>query len=97
MLIQTFISELAIEAFDVRILLRFARFDESQLKLLAIRPFIEGLADKFRAIVHRHRERQSTTVCQPLQHTDDAPSRQRRIDFNCQAFFRKIIHDIQAA
>ena len=50
--VQTFVSELAIEAFDVRVLLQLTWFDESQWQLPTIRPFFECLASEFRPIVY---------------------------------------------
>ena len=52
MLIQAFTSKLALEAFNVCILLWLARLDESQLQLVAVSPFVEHLANEFRSIVY---------------------------------------------
>lgn len=47
MLVQAFIPELAVEAFNVSVLLRVAKLDEAQVQSLAISPlFIEHLAGK---------------------------------------------------
>ncbi|MPN40286.1 hypothetical protein SDC9_187822 [bioreactor metagenome] len=50
-LVQTFIPELTVEAFDVSILLWFAWLNEAQAQSLAICPFIEHLAGEFRAVI----------------------------------------------
>lgn len=44
MLIQTFVAQPAVEAFDVRVFHRLARTDELQLDAMFVRPCIERLA-----------------------------------------------------
>ena len=50
-LVQTLVAKLAVEAFDVRVLVRFAGPDEGKLDGTSIRPFVEHLAIEFRAVV----------------------------------------------
>jgi hypothetical protein len=51
MLIQAFIAELPIEAFDEGILNGFTRLDEAQLHLSQVSPRIQGLAGELRPVV----------------------------------------------
>src|SRR5690606_8073008 len=71
MLVQAFISELAVEALDITILLRFAGLNEAQLQPHSVSPFIQRLADEFRAVINRDAFGQATALCQPLQYIDD--------------------------
>lgn len=52
-LVQAFISDLAIEAFNTSILLRFARLDKSQREPLLIGPDIRRFADELWPFIHR--------------------------------------------
>ncbi len=55
--VQTFVSQLAVEAFDIAVLNRLARPDEVQMHTVSVRPEIQRLRGELRAIVHRDRLR----------------------------------------
>ena len=49
--VQAFVSELAVEAFDVRILPRASRLDEDRPAARLLKPLAYGLGNEFRPIV----------------------------------------------
>ena len=51
--IQAFVPELAVEAFNVRVLIGLPGSDEHQVDTGLIRPGIEHLAFELRAVIHR--------------------------------------------
>jgi hypothetical protein len=51
MLVQAFVPQPPIERLDVRVLVRLARLDESQLDAIAMRPGEHCLAGELRAVV----------------------------------------------
>lgn len=54
MLIQAFVSKLAVEGLDERILCGFARLSQLQLDIALIGPLIECLASEFGTLVGAH-------------------------------------------
>src|SRR5438477_7461799 len=70
--VEAFIAELAVEAFDESVLGGFARCDEVQLHVVLLRPVVQGLASKLRAVVDGDGLRQAMSFGQAFQHGDDA-------------------------
>lgn len=58
-LVQAFIAQPPIERLDVRVLVRLARFDQSQLDAVAVCPGRHRLAGELRAVVRPDRRGQS--------------------------------------
>jgi len=58
-LVQTFVAQFAVEAFDVRVLHGLARSDEMQLDPVTMCPRIEHAARELRAVVDRDHLRQT--------------------------------------
>lgn len=63
MLVEAFVPGLAVEAFDVALLHRLARFDQQVLDAVSLRPRDEGPAGELRAIVCVHGARVATEAC----------------------------------
>ena len=51
MLVEALVAELAVEAFDVAVLRRAARFDQDVLDAVLLRPGDEGAAGELRPVV----------------------------------------------
>src|SRR5574343_462369 len=51
MVVQALISESAVEAFDERILRRFACLDQLELHAVLVGPLVQSLAGEFRSLV----------------------------------------------
>jgi hypothetical protein len=64
-LIQTTVAELAVEAFDERVLGRFARLNEVQCHAGALRPQEHRLAGELGAVITDQRRGQSSERCDP--------------------------------
>lgn len=54
--VETFVAQTAVEAFDERILHRFAGPNELEPDLVRVRPRIHGAADEFTAVVPSGKE-----------------------------------------
>lgn len=67
MLIEAFFAEFAIEALDVAILHRPARFDQNVADTVTLCPRHEGSAGEFRAIVGAHCAQTSAKYRRPIQ------------------------------
>lgn len=57
MVVQAFVAELTVEAFDVAVLHRLAGLDEQVLNTVALRPPHERSAGELRPVVGTHRLR----------------------------------------
>src|SRR5882724_12202174 len=94
-LIQTFVPELTVEAFDVSVLDRFSRVDEMKLHTVLVRPLIHGSTEEFRSIIYDDPGGQSTLLLEPLQHPHHSISRQRGVHLDGQCFPSVAIHQVQ--
>src|SRR5260221_11413292 len=65
--IQAFLAQPCIEALDVRVLNRLARFDELQLYAMLIGPLVERPAAQLGTVIRLNRQGQSTRGAQSLQ------------------------------
>ena len=75
MLVQAFLPEAAVEAFNVGVLRWLAGFDEIELNAMIVSPSVKRTAPEFRAVVHDQNVRVSALTGDPLQHFHDALSR----------------------
>jgi len=82
--VQTLVARAAVEALDVGVLVRLARFDEMQVDPVGVGPRVERPADELRTVVG-DQHRLSARVDQALQHLGDTPPADRGIDINRQA------------
>ncbi len=71
-LVEAFIAELAIEAFDESVLGGFARGNEVQLHLVLLRPVMQRLASELRAVVEGDGLGQAVGSGELRQHGNDA-------------------------
>lgn len=69
--IHALVAKLAVEAFDVRTLVRFAGPNERQLHRVLVSPGVEHLVFELRPVIHGDGSGQSAGVGQPLQHRLD--------------------------
>src|SRR5690606_10205603 len=83
----------AIEAFDVGVLIRFARLDVMDRRLVRRAPLDKGLGEEFRAIVHAHRRRRPVHEGQRLQYARHAEAGQRRADYEVDGFAVAFVDD----
>ncbi len=94
-LVQAFIPELPVEAFDECILCGLATLDEVQRYLVLIGPLIYDAAGELGSIVYLDRSRCSTSLPQRLQYPHHAQTRQRGVRFDPQCLSRVAVHQIQ--
>ena len=88
--VQTFVTESAVEAFDVGILHGFPRSNEVQLDATTVRPSIQFPGHKLAAIIDRDGSRHSTAKLQLIDHVIGF---QRKIRRQSQAFAAVEIED----
>ena len=75
MLVQTFVSELAIEAFDEGVLGRLAWLDKTERGTALLRPEEHRLAGELGAVVTNDHRRQSAALAQLIKEASDLLSR----------------------
>ena len=68
MLVQTFITKLAVEAFDVAVLHRLARLDQQMSKAICLAPAPEDTAGEFGTVVGYDSGRISSKLCRLVEH-----------------------------
>ena len=68
MLVEAFVAEPAVEGLDVGVLVRLARFDQSQLYAALVRPSHHGLAAELFVVVGADHLRQAAAQRQAIQH-----------------------------
>ena len=96
--IQAFITKLAVEALDVGVLGGLAWLDEVQgdaAYAMRVRPCIQHLPGKLRAIVDRDLFRHAMRGDELVEDARDALARQRGIDLNGQALSSDQIKDVE--
>src|SRR6202049_3554640 len=96
-LTQALITELAVEAFDIGILIRLPWSDKRQLDIRAVSPRIEYLAFELRAMIDGDRLRQSAGLGQSIQHGLHPRPRERGIDLDRHALPGAVVHNVEAA
>ena len=87
----------AIEAFDVGILIGFARLNVVQRHPVRLAPVDERLRDKFWPVVGAQRTRTPVQCDEILEDPDDAWARDGRRDFDRQPFPVPLVEDRQRA
>src|SRR5580700_6624173 len=92
-LVQALVAELAVEGFDVGVLVGLAGADEGQLDVALIRPGIEDLAFELRAMINGDGSGQASRVGQPLEHRFDSGAGDRGVDFESHTLARTVIDD----
>jgi hypothetical protein len=94
-LIQTLVSELAVEALDIAVLNRLPRTDEAELDALSVSPCIESSASELRPVVRDHSDRLSSRLEEAIEHAGYTLSGQCGVDLDRQAFPTEIIDDVK--
>lgn len=95
MLVETLVSESAVEAFDVAVLVRFARLDEAEPDFLLPGPAIQSHAHELRAVVHDDLFWETSSFAKPIQDPDDPGTRQGKVHLNGRRLFAELIHESQ--
>jgi hypothetical protein len=80
MLVQTFVAQATIKAFNEAILLRLARRDVMLLAPYVLAPRQHSVTGQLGAVVADHHARQPSTLGDGAQFANDPPPRQRGID-----------------
>jgi len=93
--IQTFISQATVERFYLRVVRWLSGPAEIQLHTVSIRPWIQHLRNKLRAVVYSNRLWCLSCHCDPSQNSRHLSSADPWIHFDRQTFPRVVIHDRQ--
>jgi hypothetical protein len=88
-------SDGAVVALDVGILLRLSGLDVAQGNSLRFGPSNQFATDIFRSIIHTNGERFAAPLDDLVQAADDAFSRQRKIHLDAQPLAVEVVQDIQ--
>ena len=91
--VETFVAELAVEAFDMGVLGGFSRGDEAVIHLPLMRPAVQGEPGKLRAVVGEQALRSPAQFDQPVEHADNAVARQRGVSLDPQALTGVVVDD----
>lgn len=95
MLVQTFLSQPAVEAFHHRVVRRRATSGKVQLYAVFIRLAVHHLAGKLTAVIHFDRFRLASLNDQPRHCVGDIVSAQGLIHDDIQAFMREVVQHRQ--
>ena len=96
MLVEAFVAELAIEAFDVAVLHRPARLDQQMFDAMALRPGDEGTAGELRPIVGSYRAGITAEAGGPIQHANHIGTADAVVHGDVDAFVAEVVGDGQA-
>jgi hypothetical protein len=88
MLVEALVSQSAIETLDECILYGLSGPDELKVYAVRVRPGIEGLALKLRAVVENNPVRISADPSDPVEYLNHSISSHARVNFNRQRFPR---------
>ena len=94
-LVEAFVAEPPVEAFDEGVLGRLAEVDEVEADAVAPGPLVEHLADHLRPVVQDDLLGQPAGLGQALQDPHDTGTRQRGVDLDRRAFAREVVDDVQ--
>ena len=93
--VEALVTQLSVETFDVRVLDRLSRLNESQPYVVLVCPGIHRSADEFRAVIDGDDFRQPTGGSESIQNSSNAQPWQGMIDLHCGAFSGHVVHDSQ--
>src|ERR1051325_1312240 len=97
-LVEAFVAEPSIEAFDKAVLHRFSRLDELEFHAVLLSPLIESVADELRTVVADDAARIGVTNRSlPVEKTSDSMATDRGVDRYDQRFSAVIVDDIEHA
>ncbi len=95
-LVEAFVPEPAVEAFDIGVLGGLSRLDQDVLDASCLQPGHEGPAGEFRAVVGPDGLRVTSEACCALQHPGDIGPGHRQIHRDVDALAGEVIGDGQA-
>ena len=95
MLAESAVPELAVEAFDERILRRLARLDEGQRHVPLTRPEEHGLAGQLRPVIADNRGWQRALLRSLIQKLGQASAGNGRVHQLAVTLSAEIVHDVQ--
>ena len=95
-LIQAFVTQPPVERFDIGILVRLARLDQSKLYLMGMRPGQHGTSTELLAVVGTNHPRQASTDRKPVENPRECQATNGPFRHNRNRFVRGIIDDRQA-
>ena len=89
--IQAFLAQVRIEALDVGVLDRLARFDKLQPYAMFVGPLVERSAAQLGTVVGLNHQRSTTGGAKSLQDPGDTLAGKREVDFDGEAFATPLI------
>ena len=95
-LIETLVSELPVERFDVGVLNRFPWIDEVELDVVSVGPFIQGFAGELRPVVTDDHLGQRSFFLDPVQDLHEMASGNRMTHLNHRRFPAAVIDERKA-
>jgi len=95
-LVRALVAELAVEAFDVRVLIGLS-WNERRPYVGGVCPTVEDLTLKFWSVVDGDGSWQSTHLGRPIQYHPYAIVGERSIDFDGDTLPREVVDNVQAA
>ena len=90
-LVQALVAELAVEALDVAVLHRPARFDQDVADAMLVRPSHEGPAGELRAVVGANGQRVAPKARRLVQHARDVSARDPEVDADLNALVAEVV------
>src|SRR5271168_2764605 len=95
--IQAFVAQPCLEALDVRVLNRLARFDELQPYPMLIGPLVERPAAQLGTVIRLNRQGQPARGVQSLQDPGNTLASKRQVDFDSETFAAPLIEPRERA
>src|ERR1700753_324864 len=96
-LVQTLVSESAVEALDVGILDRPARANEVQAHAILMSPKVKGLACEFRPVIDHDDLGHASLAYETVKNSDHPKAWQRAVYLERETLPAALIHDVEAA
>lgn len=93
---EALVAESPVERFDVRILIRFAGFNQAQRHAALVRPREDGASAELGAIVGAQHARQATTDCELIEHARERDAADRTGRHNRHRSGGRVIDDREA-
>jgi len=92
-LVEAFVSKLAVEAFDERVVVGLARPNKVELDACAVRPRVHDIPCELRAVVAPNRANLASQLGQSLEHLRNACCSDAEVDFDRQALVGEVVDD----
>ena len=95
MLVQAFVPEATVERLDVRVLVRLARLDQTQLYIVFVRPLQHGSAGELLSVVGPNDLWVTTGQTDSVERTDQVVTADRMLGMSSDALRRAVIDDAE--